>query len=51
MQAQNFSTLFVLSREQHLDEDVLDAWIARAGLLGSDLSKVVKTDQTECMFT
>jgi apolipoprotein D and lipocalin family protein len=51
VQASNFSTLFVLSREQHLEEAVLDAWIERAGQLGSDLSKVAKTDQTDCKFT
>lgn len=51
VQSNNFSTLFVLSREQHLEETVLDAWIERAGLLGSDLSKVEKTDQSDCLFT
>ncbi|KAI9162854.1 Temperature-induced lipocalin-1 [Paramyrothecium foliicola] len=51
VQASNFSTLFVLSRDQHPEASVLDAWIERAGLLGSDLSDVVKTDQTDCQFT
>lgn len=27
------------------------AWIERSGLLGSDLDDVVKTDQTDCLFT
>ncbi|KAK4195427.1 Calycin-like protein [Triangularia verruculosa] len=51
VQSNNFSTLFILSRDQHPDEKVLDGWIARAGLLGSDLSNVVKTDQSECLYT
>ncbi|KAK3988904.1 Calycin-like protein [Cladorrhinum sp. PSN332] len=51
VQSNNFSTLFILSREQSPKPEVLDLWIARAGLLGSDLSKVVKTDQTGCKFT
>ncbi|KXJ85329.1 Calycin-like protein [Microdochium bolleyi] len=50
VQASNFSTLFVLSRKQHLEEAVLDAWIERAGRLGSNLDKVVKTDQSDCAF-
>ncbi|KAH7038388.1 Calycin-like protein [Microdochium trichocladiopsis] len=50
VQASNFSTLFVLSRKQHLEESVLDAWIACAGRLGSNLADVVKTDQTDCAF-
>ncbi|KAJ1324218.1 apolipoprotein D and lipocalin family protein [Microdochium nivale] len=50
VQASNFSTLFVLSREQHLDETVLDAWIERAGRLGSNLDEVIKTDQSNCAF-
>ena len=75
VQSNNFSTLFILSREQHPKPEVVDVstyllftgptliwgiltretflqlWIERAGLLGSDLSKVVKTDQTGCKFT
>jgi hypothetical protein len=51
VQSNNFSTLLVLSREQHLEETVLDAWIERAGLLGSDLNKVEKTDQSDCLIT
>ncbi|KAG9254508.1 Calycin-like protein [Emericellopsis atlantica] len=51
VQSNNFTTLFVLSREQHLEEAVLDAWIERAGILGSSLEEVVKTDQTDCQFT
>ncbi|EJT75733.1 hypothetical protein GGTG_05664 [Gaeumannomyces tritici R3-111a-1] len=51
VQSNNFSTLFVLSREQRPPAAVLDAWIERAGLLGSDLKQVVKTDQEGCAFT
>ena len=59
--------MFLLSRKQNPDEKVIDVstglggqdsvtnvpqtWIARAGLLGTDLSQVVKTDQTGCLFT
>ncbi|GAB1315419.1 hypothetical protein MFIFM68171_05629 [Madurella fahalii] len=51
VQTNNFTTLFILSREQHPAEEVIDAWIARAGLLGTNLSNVVKTDQCDCLFT
>lgn len=50
VQSQNFSTLFLLSREQHPGEEKVDAWIQRAGLLGSDLTNVKKTDQTDCKY-
>ncbi|KAK1574603.1 lipocalin-like domain-containing protein [Colletotrichum navitas] len=51
VQSNSFTTLFVLSRQQNPEEAVLDAWIARAGQLGSNLDDVVKTDQTGCKFT
>ncbi|KAK1994796.1 lipocalin-like domain-containing protein [Colletotrichum falcatum] len=51
VQSNNFTTLFVLSRQQNPEEAALDAWIARAGQLGSNLDDVVKTDQTGCKFT
>ncbi|KAK2041981.1 lipocalin-like domain-containing protein [Colletotrichum somersetense] len=51
VQSNNFTTLFVLSRQQNPEETLLDAWIARAGQLGSNLNDVVKTDQTGCKFT
>ncbi|KAG7148502.1 Outer membrane lipoprotein Blc like [Verticillium longisporum] len=50
VQSSNFSTLFILSREQQVEDDVLDAWIDRAGLLGSNLDNVIKNDQTDCQF-
>ncbi|GJC93140.1 Lipocalin-like domain-containing protein [Colletotrichum higginsianum IMI 349063] len=51
VQSSNFSTLFVLSRQQNPEDAVLDAWIARAGQLGSSLDDVIKIDQTDCKFT
>ncbi|KXX76072.1 Apolipoprotein D [Madurella mycetomatis] len=51
VQTNNFTTLFILSREQHPNEDLIDAWIQRAGLLGTNLSDVVKIDQSDCLFT
>uniref|UniRef100_A0A0B7K8X2 Lipocalin/cytosolic fatty-acid binding domain-containing protein n=1 Tax=Bionectria ochroleuca TaxID=29856 RepID=A0A0B7K8X2_BIOOC len=51
VQSNNFSTLFILSRQQQLEDSVIDAWIERAGLLGTNLDKVVKTDQSNCLFT
>ncbi|KLU92939.1 hypothetical protein MAPG_11887 [Magnaporthiopsis poae ATCC 64411] len=51
VQSSNFSTLFVLSREQRPPGAVLDAWIERAGLLGSNLDRVAKTSQEDCAFT
>ncbi|KAK7221835.1 hypothetical protein V2G26_009838 [Clonostachys chloroleuca] len=51
VQSNNFSTLFILSRQQQLEDSVIDAWIKRAGLLGTNLDKVVKTDQSNCLFT
>jgi apolipoprotein D and lipocalin family protein len=69
VQSNNFTTLFVLSREREVEDSVLDvsflcllrnwrgtnadfpqAWIARAGLLGSKLDDVIKNDQTGCLF-
>ncbi len=51
VQTSNFTTLFVLSRKQHLKKRVLDRLIKRAGQLGSDLGSVEKTDQKGCLFT
>ncbi|KAM0276539.1 hypothetical protein ACHAQH_006640 [Verticillium albo-atrum] len=50
VQSNNFTTLFILSRERQVEDDVLDAWIDRAGLLGSNLDDVIKNDQTDCQF-
>ncbi|KAF6829705.1 lipocalin-like domain-containing protein [Colletotrichum plurivorum] len=51
VQSNNFTTLFVLSRQQNPAEEALDAWIARAGQIGSSLDDVIKIDQTGCLFT
>lgn len=50
VQSQNFSTLFLLSRVQEPGDEKVDAWIKRAGLLGTDLSNVKKTDQSNCKY-
>ncbi|KAK0649059.1 Calycin-like protein, partial [Cercophora newfieldiana] len=50
VQSNNFTTVFILSREQKPKPEVVDAWIKRAGLLGTNLDNVVKTDQTDCLF-
>jgi apolipoprotein D and lipocalin family protein len=50
VQSNNFTTLFILSRQQHPEEKLIDAWIERAGLLGTNLTDVVKTDQSDCLF-
>lgn len=37
-----------------IDHDANSAgqtWVERAGLLGTNLTDVVKTDQSECLFT
>lgn len=50
VQSMNFSTLFLLSRNQHPGDEAVDAWIKRAGQLGSDLTKVTKTNQDNCKY-
>lgn len=51
VQASNFSTLFILSREQEREESEIQEWIDKAGQLGSNLTEVVVTDQRNCLFT
>lgn len=51
VQSSNFTTLFVLSRQQNPSASRIERWIDRAGRRGSDLSNVVLTDQTGCQFT
>ncbi|TID16788.1 hypothetical protein E2P81_ATG09347 [Venturia nashicola] len=51
VQASNFSSLFLLSRVQNPVRADLDFWLHRAGTLGSNLAKVVLTNQTGCLFT
>lgn len=50
VQSMNFSTLFLLAREQRPGDDKVDAWIRRAGQLGADLAKVSKTNQEGCKY-
>ncbi|PHH90107.1 hypothetical protein CDD83_4481 [Cordyceps sp. RAO-2017] len=40
VQTSNFKTLFILSRERHLKDSVIEAWIKRAGQLGSNLAEI-----------
>ncbi|KAJ2980967.1 hypothetical protein NQ176_g2322 [Zarea fungicola] len=49
IQSANFSNLFILSRQQHLEEASLEKWIDRAVQLGTPRDKIVKTDQTDCL--
>ncbi|KAI5362132.1 Putative lipocalin/cytosolic fatty-acid binding domain, calycin, lipocalin, ApoD type [Septoria linicola] len=51
VQANNFTTLFVLSRNQNPSNASIEAWLERARKQGSDLSNVAVTDQTGCQFT
>lgn len=50
VQASNFSTLFLLSREQHPGDDAIGGWLDIAGKLGTDLTEVSKSSQEDCMF-
>ena len=51
VQASNFTTLFLLSREQHPGDEAIDAWLDIAGALGTNLTDVSKISQEGCMFT
>jgi apolipoprotein D and lipocalin family protein len=48
VQAGDFSTLFILSRKQVVDDADIDTWLKRAESLGSNLALVAKTKQTDC---
>ncbi|OAA70412.1 Calycin-like protein [Cordyceps fumosorosea ARSEF 2679] len=48
VQSANFSNLFILSREQHIQEESLNTWIDRAVKLGTPRQDIVKTDQEDC---
>jgi apolipoprotein D and lipocalin family protein len=48
VQASNFSTLFLLSRERDPGRAAIEQWLEKAGRLGSDLSVVELVDQTGC---
>jgi apolipoprotein D and lipocalin family protein len=51
VQASNFSTLFLLSRDQNPPEEEIDQWLDVAGKLGTNLTSVSKTSQEGCLFT
>lgn len=51
VQASNFSTLFLLSREQQPGNAAIDAWLDIAGKLATNLTDVSKTSQEACLFT
>ena len=48
VQASNFTTLFLLSRDQNPPSADIDRWLARAGRLGSNLTEVIRIDQSNC---
>ena len=51
VQASNFSTLFLLSRDQSPGDELIDEWLDRAGKLGTNLTDVAKVSQEGCLFT
>ncbi|KAI1875844.1 uncharacterized protein JN550_002130 [Neoarthrinium moseri] len=51
VQSPSFETLFLLSREQHPTDADINAWLDEAGKLGTNLSKVQKVSQENCLFT
>ncbi|KAH7082619.1 Calycin-like protein [Paraphoma chrysanthemicola] len=48
VQTQNWSTLYILSRERQPAPASIDAWIDRAVAFGSDASAISKFNQTGC---
>lgn len=48
VQTQNWTTLYILSREREPAPVAIDSWIDRAVALGSDRSKISKFNQTGC---
>ncbi|KAL5380974.1 hypothetical protein DPSP01_007506 [Paraphaeosphaeria sporulosa] len=48
VQTQNWTTLYVLSREREPAPALVDAWIDRAVALGSDRARIGKFSQTGC---
>lgn len=51
VQASNFTTLFLLSRDQQPGEEAIEEWLGEAGKLGSNLAEVEMVSQESCMFT
>ncbi|KAI8931011.1 hypothetical protein NX059_012022 [Plenodomus lindquistii] len=48
VQTQNWSTLYILSRERQPAPTTIDAWIDRAVAFGSEASAIQKFNQTGC---
>ncbi|KAH9878097.1 hypothetical protein J1614_003314 [Plenodomus biglobosus] len=48
VQTQNWSTLYILSRERQPAPAIIDAWIDRAVMFGSEASAIQKFNQTGC---
>ncbi|KAF2846191.1 Calycin-like protein [Plenodomus tracheiphilus IPT5] len=48
VQTQNWSTLYILSRERQPAPAIIDAWIDRAVAFGSEASAIQKFNQTSC---
>ena len=48
VQASNFTTLFLLSREQNPPSADIDRWLVKAEELGSNLANVIYFDQNNC---
>ncbi|KAJ4396795.1 hypothetical protein N0V93_001017 [Gnomoniopsis smithogilvyi] len=51
VQSPDWSTLFILSREQNVTTDKLDTLVSRAVALGSLESLIVTDDQSGCLYT
>lgn len=51
VQTSNFSTLFLLSREQHPGDEAINEWLDIAGRLGTNLTEVSRISQDGCAFT
>jgi apolipoprotein D and lipocalin family protein len=49
VQTSNFTTLFLLSRKQNVPDAKINLWLKQAEALGSDLTNVQKTNQTDCI--
>ena len=51
VQASNFTTLFLLSREQNPSQGDIQDWLDKAGELGTNLTTVEIVNQENCRFT
>jgi apolipoprotein D and lipocalin family protein len=51
VQASNYSTLFLLSRDQQPGEAAIQEWLDEAGRLGTNLTDVQVVSQEGCRFT